>query len=119
MEGLPKSDVATRVRSYGVSSDFKEWKPVHIISEWQRDINTRVILVVILLPSGIECSDFSWRVKFSNDVLEATIKWPKIVSDVNHLHTTFDTMDPSFHMRQIILHGETPSQPTFRSSQWI
>ena len=30
-----------------------------------------------------------------------TIKWPKIVSDVNYLHTTFDTMDPSFHMRQI------------------
>lgn len=63
------------------------FKPLYTISIWKEpETMTRRVTLAIVLPSGIECGNFSLRVINGGGCLEVTVKWPTPLLDLSMMH---------------------------------
>jgi len=73
--------------------DFLEWKPIHIVTSWDLDINTKVASIVIVLPTGVDCQGCKWSVLPCGTMMEVSVTWPRMVSDVDALCKHWNKME--------------------------
>ena len=65
-----------------------QFKPIHIIGEWENERWKKRITVAILMPSGIGTvtNDQDVRVVQGGNQLEFSVKWPRSMTDPDYLH---------------------------------
>lgn len=63
------------------------FKPLYLIGEWQEPgSKTKRLTVVLILPSGVNKSDFTLQVLEGGQSLELTVQWPMPLVDLDMLH---------------------------------
>jgi len=63
------------------------FKPLYLIGEWEEPgTKTKRLTVAIVLPSGVNKSDFTIQVLDAGLLLQLTVKWPVPLVDLELLH---------------------------------
>jgi len=63
------------------------FKPLYIVGEWEEPgTKTKRLTLALVLPSGVNKSDFTLQVLEGGLTLELTVQWPAPLIDLNLLH---------------------------------
>ena len=89
------------------------WHPIYSFSEWTDGKNLQKRLTIaVVLPSGVasQNDNDAAKIRVSEDLssLVVTVKWPKLLTNIDHLHMHWTSKDgtclPNYHPKVLGFH---------------